>query len=157
MRIQRVPASRMDQPEAQARSRPRAVRPRGRPGRVPRDPRTRNERLVRAVLDAYQRRQPDDVRRLFSPSARIHVEAPLEAAGDYTGLDGALEWLGRVEAEKGPDVRMDVHDVAASATHVVVLYDLHAGNGSPGRRVGVYHVSRNLIRDLTITAGASND
>jgi len=96
------------------------------------------------------------VRRLFSPSARIHVEAPCEAAGDYVGLDGALEWLGRVEAEKGPNVRMTLHDVLASSTHVVVLYDLHAGDGSTARRVGVYHVSRNLIRDLTITAGPTN-
>jgi hypothetical protein len=50
-----------------------------------------------------------------------------------------------------------VHDVLASATHVVVLYDLREGDGSAGRRVGVYHVSRNLIRDLTITAGPTND
>ena len=156
MRIQRVPASRMDQPETQARRQSRAPASRARTGRVPRDPRTRNERIVRAVLDAYQRRQPDEVRRLFSPSARIHVEAPLEAAGDYVGLDGALEWLGRVEAEKGPNVRMTVHDVLASATHVVVLYDVHADDRSTVRRVGVYHVSRNLIRDLTITAGPTN-
>jgi hypothetical protein len=157
MRIERVPASRMDQPESKVRKRSRGAGARARTGRAPRDPRTRNERLVRAVLDAYQRRQPDEVRRLFSPSARIHVEAPLEAAGDYVGLDGAVEWLRRVEAEKGPNLRITVHDVAASATHVVVLYDLYAGNGRLGRRVGVYHVSRNLIRDLTITAGPTND
>jgi hypothetical protein len=154
MRIQRVPASRLDQPRA-----PVPLGKRSTPGiRVPGDRPGRNERLVRAVLDAYQRRQPEEVRRLFSPAAHIHVEAPCEAAGDYVGVDGALEWLGRVEEELGPNVHMTVHDVLASPTHVVVLYDVFtAGKDTPLRRVGVYHVSRNRIRDLTITAGPTND
>ncbi len=158
MRIQRVPASRLDQPDAQARAPSRAPASLARKARLPRDRRSRNERLVRAVLDAYERRKPEEVRRLFSPEARIHVEEPVEAAGDYVGLDGALEWLGRVEVLKGPGVRTTVHDILSSPEHVVVLYDLHPGTGGRAlRRVGVCHVSRNLIRDLTITAGPTND
>lgn len=158
MRIQRVPASRLDQPERRARRRSRASNARVTAARGPRDRRSRNEWVVRALLAAYERRQPEEVRQLFSPAARIHVEPPSEAAGDYLGLDGAVEWLRRVEADLGPGVRMSVHDLLASATHVVVLYDLHPARGTrPLRRVGVYHVSRDRIRDLTITAGPSND
>jgi ketosteroid isomerase-like protein len=152
MRIQQVPASRLDRPEAPART----GRPRTSSGRAPRDRRTRNERVVRAVLDAYARRQPGEVRTLFSPDAHIHVEPPVEAPGDYVGLDGALEWLGRVEAAYGADLRMTVHDVLASTNHVVVLYELNTSAGRPARRVGVYHVSRGRIHDLTVTAGPEN-
>ena len=131
MRIQRVPASRMDQPEAQV-STGRSLSSRG---GAPRDRRARNARVVGAVLEAYSRRKPEEVRRLFSPSARIHVEPPCEGAGDYDGLDGALEWLGRVEREKGPNIRMTVHDLLASPDHVVVLYDVHGGDSYRARRL----------------------
>ena len=154
MRIQRVPASRLDDPEPSRRRSAARRSSRGATG-GPRDARSRNERVVRNGLGAYERRDPGAVRQLFSPSTRIHVEEPVEAAGDYTGLDGAVQWLLAVEQEYGPGMQLATHDVLATSQHVVVLYEVRSAreNVTPLRRVAVYHVRRGRIQDLTITAG----
>ncbi len=145
MRIRKVPRAWLDDPGSLAAGR---TRPRGRPRAVT----ARNERIVRTVLEAFQRQDTETLRQLVAPDAHLHIAEPCEGPGDFVGADGVTERFARSPELLGPDATVHINDVLASDSHAAVLFEVRdlGTIGSRAQRVAVYRLARGRIKEIRV-------
>jgi ketosteroid isomerase-like protein len=110
------------------------------PGERPaeKDARAANETVVRAIFDAFARRDAFALRGLFAPDAVWIVTGEGAMAGDHRGREAIFRFLGRLPKETAGTYRSRLVDVLASGERAAVLY--RASGERRGRRLDLDQV-----------------
>jgi len=116
----------------------------------------RNERLVRAYLDAFVRRDLEAARAFCAPDIRMQAAEPDGTPGEALGFDEAMAFsLRRIEA-LGLSVRYEVVDTLSDGDRVALLFapvDPEAVLPAEPQRMVVYTIRDGLIRSLRVYEG----
>jgi len=85
-----------------------------------------NAAVVRALFDAFARRDLAAILAVVNDDVVWHFPGRRgRLAGAHRGRDAVLRFLASVEELTGGTFHLDLHDVAASATHAVALFRGH--------------------------------
>ena len=116
----------------------------------------RKERVVRALLDALERRDVTAIGALLTDDVVYHFPGRGPVAGSYRGRDAVVGLFGRFAGLFDGPLEMRTHDVVASEAHVL---DLATYAGSRGGRsftwntVRLYHVDADRISEIWLMIG----
>jgi ketosteroid isomerase-like protein len=116
----------------------------------------RNERLVRAYVDAVVRRDFEAARVLCAPDMRMQATEPDGTSAEVEGFDETLAFSMRRVRAFGLSVRYQVVDSLSAGDRVALLFaPTQAEDGRPvaPQRVAVYTVKNGLIRSLRVYDG----
>lgn len=113
------------------------------------------EAVIRTGFDAFGRGDMDTLRaEVFTEDTVWHVGGRNQISGDYRG-DEVYEWFARLFQETGGTFRIEVHDVATSDEHAVVLTEASAernGQRVDGQQgVQVHHFRDGKISETWLT------
>ena len=104
-----------------------------------------NEDFVRDGFAAFGRGDIEALRtQFFSPDIRWHFPGSSPFAGDYSGIDEVLGWLGRSFEASGGTLKLELHDVIGNDEHVVALTHATAqreGRSLDDNTVQLFHVT----------------
>jgi hypothetical protein len=103
-----------------------------------RDARDANETVVRAIFDAFARRDAFALRGLFAADAVWVVPGDGTMAGVYRGREEIFRFLGRLPKETEGTYRSRLVDVLASGERAAALY--RASGERDGRRLDLDQV-----------------
>jgi ketosteroid isomerase-like protein len=76
---------------------------------------------VRRGYEAFSNGDTAGIVAPWAPNITFHYPGRSAVAGDYSGHDDVLAFLGQLAARSGGTFRLDVHDILATDQHVVVL------------------------------------
>jgi uncharacterized protein len=116
----------------------------------------RKERVVRALLDALERRDVAAIGDLLTDDAVYHFPGRGPVAGTYRGRDAVLGLFGALARLFDEPLEMASHDVVASEAHVL---DLATYTGTRGGQsftwntVRLYHVDADRISEIWLMIG----
>jgi uncharacterized protein len=113
-----------------------------------------NEDLIRSGYDAFGKGDMAALRGLFADDIRWHFPGRNQLAGDYSGIDEVLGWLGRNLELSGGTLRVEPHDILANDEHAVALVRVTArreGRTLDQNSVQLFHVSGGKATEVWIT------
>jgi ketosteroid isomerase-like protein len=99
-----------------------------------------NEELLRSFYGAFARRDIDAVRGLLTDDAVFHQPGRNPTSGDYQGVNGVLELVGKLQQLTGGTFRAEAHDLLGSDDHGVALLHVTAERDGRHLDVTVVHV-----------------
>jgi ketosteroid isomerase-like protein len=102
-----------------------------------------NEELLRRGYEAFAQGDLEAVKDVFAGDIVFHVPGRGLISGEYRGRDAALGFFAKGQQLSGGTLRIELHDVAATAEHAIALQVNRAernGKTLEARVVGVYHV-----------------
>jgi uncharacterized protein len=112
-----------------------------------------NEELLRALYDAFGRKDFQAIEGLLSDDVVVHQPGRNPLSGDYRGKEAALGLIRSLGERSGGTLQIHVHDVVASDEHAVAL--LRVTGQREGREldlpvVQVWHVRDGKLTELWI-------
>lgn len=114
------------------------------------------ERIVRALLDALERRDAVTIGELLAEDVVYYFPGRSAVAGTYQGREAVLALFGEFARLFDGPLEMASHDVVASEAHVV---DLATYTGARGGQpftwnaVRLYHVGQDRISEIWLMIG----
>jgi len=99
---------------------------------------------AREGYEAFSRGDLEAIKRLLHPNVVAHVSGRSPVSGDYKGVDGFIGWLTKLFELSDGTARVEVHDILADDTHVVVLSTGHAqrkGRSIAAQQIQVSHTN----------------
>jgi ketosteroid isomerase-like protein len=111
-----------------------------------------NVAVIRALFAANARRDEDALRRLLDPDVVYHVPGTNRASGHHRGHDGLLAFFAMTREAEGANEHFvaELHDITASADHVVVLargLETRADRRLAWRMAIVFHLSGGRVTE----------
>ena len=116
----------------------------------------RNERLVRAYIDAVARRDFEAARLLCAPDMRMQATEPDGTSGDVTGFDEVLAFSMRRLKALGLSLRYQPVESLSDGDRVALVFAPtadEAGRIVAPHRVAVYVVEDGLIQSFRVYEG----
>ena len=107
-----------------------------------------------AVRRAYRALLKGDVlalEQLIAEDVVWHVPGRSGLAGDHPGREGIVRLFARLSERSGGSLRVDLHDVTASAEHAVALQELRAtreGTKLASKQLVVFHIHAGRITEV---------
>jgi uncharacterized protein len=100
-----------------------------------------NEDRVRAASAAFGRGDLSTLRdQFFAESIVWHIAGTGPLAGDYQGVAQVMALLGNISELSAGTVRLELHDVLASADHTVALTTIRADRAEKHLQLNLVHV-----------------
>lgn len=110
-----------------------------------------NEAVIRRGYGFFNSGDMQGLRELFADDAVWHVGGRGRLAGDKRGRDAVFGYFGQLAELSGGTFRAEMHDIVASAEHVV---GVHTGTGERnGKRLSLHEVLVFHLRDGKVSEG----
>lgn len=110
-----------------------------------------NEEIVRGFYEAFERRDMEALQRLVHPNIVYHESGRHRLSGDYQGFDNVMEFFEKVGQLFEGNIEVEIHDVIAGDTHVVVLENMRlsrAGQSVETKAAAVAHVEDGRVTEM---------
>ncbi len=118
---------------------------------------TKNEKILRATLDAFMARDLVAFDEYLHPDVVWHDLRPQSPiGGGYRGKGEVLSYLAGLLESTGGSMEVEVHDLLAGTAHAVVLLNVtaqRAGKALDDRAVFVVAIEGEKVREVWAYAG----
>ena len=115
-----------------------------------------NEELVQRGYAAFKSGDMATLNELFTDDVVWHAAGRNQLAGDFRGKEAVLGLFQKTFELTGGTFKLDIHDVLANDTHVVVLVHSTAereGKTLDDNSVQVFHVSQGKVSEQWLQPG----
>jgi ketosteroid isomerase-like protein len=109
-----------------------------------------NEEVVRSFYEAFERRDIEALQRIVHPDIVYHESGSNRFSGDHQGFENVMSFFENVGQLFEGNIEVEIHDVVAGDTHVVVLENMRLSRG--GRTVetkaaAIFHVEGGRVTE----------
>jgi ketosteroid isomerase-like protein len=110
-----------------------------------------NAQRMREAYETFGAGNVDQMDQYFAKDIKWHVSGGSSLAGDYDGIDGVMEFFGKLMQGSGGTFRLSVHDVLANDEHGAALLEAHAereGRTLDQKVVHVFHFKDGMASEF---------